>query len=217
MKTKINELQPEVAHKILKEFLEVYFDKGFGVMNKTEIETLLYDVLRNNDLLTGKCFDDSFVLKIPESKARKLIYESQIKYSKRNADQHYSYLRKELGKCLEHAKISNNQKEIRFAIEDKYLRVALNAKLREMHHFADTSFNKDIVSLDKETFSKMITMLVPNDKLEFVKANLNVDGIDVVEKNTIDEFFDEFTKELLIQKSIEALNKLGTLLPTIVV
>lgn len=216
MKNKINALQPEVAHKILKEFMEVYFDKGFGVMNKTEIETLMYDVLRNNNLLTGKCFDDSFVLKIPESKARKLIYESQIKYSNRNTDQHYAYLRTELGKCLEHAKISDNHKEIRFAIEDKYLRVALNAKLREMHHFADTSFNKDIVSLDEETFSKMITMLVPNDKLEAVKAKLNaLEDFNVEEKNTTEEFFDEFTKELLIQESIEALKQLGTLLATV--
>ena len=212
----IKNLPADEAQKVLKHFMTVYFDKGFGVMNKTEIETLLYHVLKTNGLLTERCFDDSFALKIPEAKARKLIYESQIKYSERKPDEHYAYLRKSIGECLEHAFISKNKKEIRFAIEDKYIRVALNAKLREMHYFADTSFNSDIVSLDQEAFAKMIAMLVPNDKLDLVKANLRVEGIDVVDQNTKDEFFAEFTKELLVQESIEALKQLGVLLATLV-
>jgi hypothetical protein len=62
----------------------------------------------------------------------------------------------------------------------------------------------------------MITMLVPNDKLEAVKAKLNaLEDFNVEEKNTTEEFFDEFTKELLIQESIEALKQLGTLLATV--
>lgn len=216
MNNKIKNLAPEVSKEILDEFMDVYFDKGFGVMNKTEIETLLYDVLRKNKLLTGSCFDDSFALKIPEAKARKLIYESQIKYSGRDHDQHYAYLRKSVGECLMHAHISKNKKEVRFAIEDKYLRVALNAKLREHHFFADTSFNKDIVSLDKETFTKMIVMLVPNDKLDILKEKLNVDGIVVEEKNSTDEFLTEFTTQLLAQSSLAAIEKLGELLLTVV-
>ena len=93
MKDKIRVLEPEKAKEVLTEFLDVYLDKGFGVMNKTEIETLLYHVLKKNELLSGKCFDDSFALQITEAKARKLIYESQIKYGERDMNALLRHLR----------------------------------------------------------------------------------------------------------------------------
>lgn len=103
MKDKIKGLEPEKAKKVLTEILDVYLDKGFGVMNKTEIETLLFHVLRKNKLLTGKCFDDSFTLQITEAKARKLIYESQIKYGERDKNALLRHLRVSVGECLTRA------------------------------------------------------------------------------------------------------------------
>ena len=72
---KITHLKPEEAQKLLNDFMGVYLDKGFGVMNKTEIETLMYHVFRQHKLLSGVCFDDSLALRIPEAKARKLIMQ----------------------------------------------------------------------------------------------------------------------------------------------
>lgn len=47
MKDAINQLEENRAKDILKEIMGVYFDKGFGIMNKTEIETLIYFALKN--------------------------------------------------------------------------------------------------------------------------------------------------------------------------
>lgn len=170
---KIKGLDAERAKSLLDDFMEVYMDKGFGLMNKTEIETLMYHVFKKHGLLTGKCFEDSFKLQIPEAKARKLIYDSQVKYAGRNEDELTAYLRKSVGNCLTHAFLSKSGKEIRFAIEDRYLRVALNAKLRANHYFADTSFNKDIISLDENAFREMILILVPNFQKDDVLERLN--------------------------------------------
>lgn len=106
MINKIKSLDSEKAKHLLDDFMEVYMDKGFGVMNKTEIETLMYHVLKKHGLLTGKCFEDSFKLQIPEAKARKLIYESQVKYAGRNEDELTAYLRISVGECLTHAFLS---------------------------------------------------------------------------------------------------------------
>ena len=206
----INRLEDAKAKIILAEIMGVYLEKGFGVMNKTEFETLLYDVLRKHGLLTGKCFDDSFKLRIPEAKARKLIYESQVKYSNLNKDDFDSYLRKSVGECLAHAYLVKNNKEIRFAIEDKYLRIALNAKLRERHYFADTSFNKDIISLDEEAFKEMLSILVPNFQRDQVLANLN--AVQVPENDNMKDFVLSFIKEAMLKGSLEAIKQIGTLL-----
>ena len=199
---------------LLDDFMEVYMDKGFGVMNKTEIETLMYHVFRKHDLLTGKCFDDSFKLQIPEAKARKLIYESQVKYAGRNEDELTAYLRTSVGQCLTHAFLSKNGKEIRFAIEDRYLRVALNAKLRANHYFADTSFNKDIISLDENAFREMILMLVPNFQKDEVLAKLNAVKLseETIAKDDAKEIVKDFIKEIFDKTIIKGIMQIGDLM-----
>lgn len=210
MKDTIENLESNKAKEILKDILGVYFEKGFGIMNKTEIETLIYYALKKHALLKGKCFDDSYKLKITEAKARKLIYESQIKYDNRNRDDFEAYLRKYIGESLAHATFIKNNKEISFAIEDKYIRVALNAKLRENHHFADTSFNRDIISLNETSFQKMVAILVPNYKRDVVLDKLK--AIEIEENGNINEFVSSFIQEAMIQGSIEGIKQIGKLI-----
>ena len=215
MKNSIKDLPEKEAKKILIDFIDIYLNKGFGVMNKTEIETLLYHVLKKHQLLSGKCFDDSFKLQIPESKARKLIYESQVKYETKTKDDLDLYLRKSIGNCLASAKLVKNNKEIKFAIEDKYLRVALNAKLRENNFFADTSFNKDIVSLDSESFINMVSLLVPNDQKEKVLEKLTEIKLSDETKNMgIKEILHAFITEAMVQGSIAGISQIASLLST---
>lgn len=210
MKSKITALTPDQSKKVLTEFLEVYLDKGFGVMTKTDIEILLYHVFRNNELLTGKCFDDSFALQITEAKARKLIYESQIKYSDRDKDALVLHLRKSVGECLTRAYFSNNNKIIKFTIEDKYLRIALNAYLREHDYFADTSFNTDIVSIDENAFVKLVTLLVPNYQTDAVMEKLKEITIkEEIKEKTGEEFLHSLVKDIITTASIAGLKKLG--------
>lgn len=212
MITKIRNLDAAQSKLLLEDFMEIYLDKGFGVMNKTEIETLMYHVLKKHGLLTGKCFDDSLKLLIPEAKARKLIYESQVKYSGRNEDELTDYLRTSVGGCLQHAFLSKNGKEIRFAIEDRYLRVALNAKLRANHYFADTSFNKDIISLDENAFREMVLLLVPNFQKEEVLARLNAVAVsaETRAKEDAKEIFKDIIKEIMTQGAIDGIKQIGS-------
>lgn len=214
MINKIKSLDAEKAKSLLDDFMEIYMDKGFDLMNKTEIETLMYHVFKKHELLTGKCFDDSFKLQISEAKARKLIYETQVKYAGRNEDELTSYLRTSVGKCLTHAFLSKKGKEIRFAIEDRYLRVALNAKLRANHYFADTSFNKDIVSLDENAFREMIFILVPNFQREEVLAQLNAVALseETKAKDDAKEIVKDFIKEIVVQGAVEGIKQIGRMM-----
>ena len=134
-----------------------------------------------------------------------------MKYAGRNEDELTTYLRTTVGKCLTHAFLSKNGKEIRFAIEDRYLRVALNAKLRANHYFADTSFNKDIISLDENAFREMIFILVPNFQKDEVLAKLNavVLSEETKAKNDAKEIVKDFIKEIVVQGSVEGIMQIG--------
>lgn len=213
MKEKIRNLDQNTAKELLTDFMNVYLDKGFGVMNKTEIETLLYHVLKKHNLLTGKCFNDSLSLQIPEAKARKLIYEAQVKYANMDQDALTAYLRKSVGECLTRAFLSKTGKDIKFAIEDKYLRVALNAKLRENNYFADTSFNKDIISLDEEAFREMVLLLVPNvEKDEVLEKLTAIELADEVKNKEAKEIIKAFIKEIIIQGAVNGVSQIGSLI-----
>lgn len=213
MKEKIRNLDQNTAKELLTDFMNVYLDKGFGVMNRTEIETLLYHVLKKHNLLTGKCFNDSLSLQIPEAKARKLIYEAQVKYANMDQDALTAYLRKSVGECLTRAFLSKTGKEIKFAIEDKYLRVALNAKLRENNYFADTSFNKDIISLDEEAFREMVLLLVPNvEKDEVLEKLTAIELADEVKNKEAKEIIKAFIKEIIIQGAVNGVSQIGSLI-----
>lgn len=208
---KIKKLDADKAKELLLDFMKVYLSNGFGTMNKTDIETLIYYEFNEYGLLSGKCFEDSLELRIPETKARKLIYESQIKYKRKDlsGDELEGYLRKSVGAILSHAYISRNGKEIRFAIEDKYLRVALNAKLRSNYYFADTSFNKDIVSLDGDAFCEMIGLLVPNFQQEEVLSKITaVDVKDCGKDKSKRGCLKEIVNAIIVNASVEGLRQL---------
>lgn len=210
---KIEQLSDSDAKSLLKDLIENYFAKGFGEMNKTEFETMLYYVFRKHGLLKGKCFDDSLKLKITEAKARKLIYESKIKYESKDQADLDCKLREYIGNCLINAKISRSGNEVKFGIEDKYYRVALNAKLRDNNFYADTSFNKEIVSLDVDAFVNMISLLVPNFQKQTILNNL--EGV-VINEETRNKEGKEFLKGVIMgttQKlSIDIVKKMGSLL-----
>ena len=214
MINKIKSLDEKKAKALLEDFMEIYLDKGFGVMNKTEIEILMYHVFKKHELLTGKCFDDSFKLQITEAKARKLIYDAQVKYADMDENKLADHLRTSVGNCLAHAFFSKSGKEIRFAIEDKYLRVALNAKLRENHYFADTSFNKDIISLDENAFREMILLLVPNyQKADVLKR---FKDLDLPEESTAQEYVKDIIKDIIkkifVMGTIKGVVELGKMM-----
>jgi hypothetical protein len=206
----IRNLGPNESSKLLKEFMVAYLSKGFGVMNKSEIEILLYHIFRENGLLSGNCFDDSLALRISEAKARKLIYEAQVKYANREKDSLIVYLRESVGKCLLQGFISNGG-VIKFAMEDKYLRVALNAHLRANNLFADSSFNKDIISLDKATFEKMFHLLVPNDQQDKVLNKMKEVGLldsKTIQNNDLKSLINNIVSGI----TVEALTNLGKVL-----
>ena len=113
--------------------------------------------------------------------------------------------------------MSKNGKEIRFAIEDKYLRVALNAKLRSNNYFADTSFNKDIISLDENAFTEMILQIAPNFQKDEILEKLTAIEIEESVKNKeLKDFMKDVVKKIMTTMSVNGLQQLGAYIISLV-
>lgn len=178
----------KISGDFAKEFLQIYLSKGFGLMNKSEMEILLYHLLVKHKVLKNKCFDDSLDLEIPETKVRKLIYESELKYGIKDSEKRDYEFRLRIGECLQNAYFDKAGTHVQFAVESQYLRNYIYAKLRDNHKHADSSFNKDIVSVNYDALATLIKMTIPNKKeKEFIERLSKEYSIRINKDKSLDE------------------------------
>ena len=170
------------------DFINVYLQNGFGMMNKSELEILIFHLLRNDDFCNQKSiFGISRVLHIPESKVRKLIYEADLRYG----DISDSYVRDEFFACLNKAHFQTTNNKIEFPLDDKLVRSAIDDKLRSMGYFSDTSHNRDVFSIHIDAFIALIDVYYPaENKDEVLKKCKGVvkDSNDITFKGILKEF-----------------------------
>lgn len=139
-------------------FLDEYIEqKGFGSMNKTDIEILVYHLLRKTSYLNVKKLNDaSLKLKIPMSKVKRLDYEAELRYGKTDEEE----LREKTIKCLMNAQFTTDNNHIKFAVQDQLLHNYITAKFYELNSFNDTSHNRDIISVDITFFAEFLEKFV---------------------------------------------------------
>ena len=171
-----------------QEFIKIYMQNGFGMMNKSELETLIFHLLIKDEILSKKSiFEISRALHIPESKVRKLIYESDLRYG----DISDSYVRNTFLACLHNANFQASNNKIEFPLEDKLVRSAIDDKLRSKGYFSDTSHNRDIFSIHLDAFIALIDEYYsPASKREVLDNchSLLKNGQDITFKLILKEF-----------------------------
>lgn len=134
----------------------------FGVLTKNDYEVLLYHLLNNFSNLKGKSlFEQSIELRIPEAKLKRLAYEAKLKHG----DYNRSIILEAFLRELQKSKYTADGKNIRFAIQDKYLRAAIQAEVYKMGSFMDGSFNSDIVSINGEALVNLLKELFDDKRL----------------------------------------------------
>ena len=178
------------------DFIKIYLQNGFGIMNKSELEILIFHLLRRDDFCNQKSiFGISRELHIPEAKVRKLIYEADLRYG----DISDAYVKNEFFACLSKAHFQTTGNKIEFPLEDKLVRSAIDDKLRLMGYFSDTSYNRDVFSIHIEAFVALIDVYYPaSTKNEVLKKCKGV------VKNTQNISFKDILKEFLYGASRKA-------------
>jgi hypothetical protein len=133
-------------------FLEEYLADGLGTMSKREIDILVMNLfIKYGGLADASNQDLSILLKTPESRIKGLRYEARLKYPP-DPD----YVKREFLYILSRAQFDSEKGRIIFAMEDEYLRHAIQGKLKGEGRFADSSFNTEIIKIEQGSLESVI-------------------------------------------------------------
>lgn len=163
--------------EFVKEFLDEYLADGMGAMPKKEVDILVMNLLIKYGGLSDKGNQElSILLQAPVSKIKSLRYEARLKYPPDK-----DYVKREFLYILTKSHFDFDKGKITFAIEDEFLRQAIQGQLKSKGMFADTSFNTELVKIDEKSLKAVIRELYGTEI-----ANDFQDGFDEMKRQLED-------------------------------
>lgn len=189
----------------LKRAIQSYIKRGFGSMNKNDFEVFIFNQwlsFENNKEKSD--YTISRELRIPESKVKRLRYESSLVYSEyENDDQR---LRNEFYENLKNAKYKADSQKLYFLVPDKLVRQYINDVLENDGRYLESSLTSSSVSIYINDFIYLIEKLKFVDRDKIVnKAKEESEG----NKNFPVEWTD-IVKEFLVNCAKDKLGELTT-------
>ena len=130
-----------------KEFLiqeiEKYFEIGFGSLNKSDFEILLFHSLSQGEIANKTAYEVSRLLKISVEKVKKLRYNADLKYEDDEDLEKYQQLENVLGRAV----FYESEGKISVPVYDKNLREFIQHILTKQGRVGDYSNNEDMMIL----------------------------------------------------------------------
>jgi hypothetical protein len=191
----MNAITVKDTKSFVNDFLQEYLSDGMGAKTKREIDILIMNLLMNYADLAGKSNQElSILLQAPESKIKGLRYEARLKYPP-DAD----YIKREFLYILNRAQFDVSKGKIVFVMEDDFLRHAIQGQLKSKGMFADTSFNTEIIRIDKNSLESVIGELYGKEIAEAFH-----DGFSEMEDQAEGEDIGAAFKEALLKFVVDA-------------
>ena len=176
----------------LEAFLDEYLMRGVGALQKRDVEILFVHLL-----ISDKTFGDdvdfykmSHALGISESKVKRLIFDSQLRYQS-----YTEIMAKEdfLDLMQNGSFFVDKYKRVNFIIRKPMLRQYFEEWLSRFSGLIDSSFNKNLVKVSIDDLSGIILGLTENpEDLELIKKNLDQPKVGLSPKKYIGQFLKKF-------------------------
>lgn len=161
------------AKGFAEDFLGEYLANGMGARTKRDIDILVMHLFTKHAGITEKSNHElSILLQAPESKIKGLLYEARLKYPPEQ-----DYVEKEFLYTLSKSQFDFQKGVITFVMEDNFLRHAIQGKLKAKGMFADSSFNSELVKINRSSLEEIIRELYGKE----IAGNFR-DGFDAMEK-----------------------------------
>jgi hypothetical protein len=190
--------------EFVSEFLEEYLSDGLGAKPKREIDILVLHLLMKYGGIVDKSNHElSILLQAPEVKIKGLRYEARLKYPP-DPD----YVKIEFLYTLTKSQFDLERGKVIFVIEDDYLRHAIQGQLKAKGMFADSSFNTELIKIDKNSLQTVIGELYGQETADdfrkgFDEMESQLEGEDVDASqaftNTILEFAVETARKFAFE------------------
>ncbi len=134
-----------------------YTQNSFGAVSKRELDIFLFNQFqRLGKIHSTDSWEIAKELKISQTKARTLLYESSLRNTKEAAEEE-ALIRESL-KSSPQIKAEN---KISLTIDNRYARDAIRSYLREKGFFSDTSFASDVITMPTEAYIDLLERFYP--------------------------------------------------------
>lgn len=142
--------------KFGRDFLNQYLTLGFGSLTKKEIELQIFKQLHEADAFrmahTSRMQQISVSLRIPVSRVRSLMYETQL----RSGVATEAWVRKEFLAAIKSSRYRLSSEKVEFGVEDPMLRAAIEGRLKQDGRFADFGMSREILHVAVEDFAFLL-------------------------------------------------------------
>ena len=184
------------------EFLCAYIERGFGTMTKREIDLFVFDLLSKYGNLDQKTnYQLSIEFGISSTKIKNFRFERRLKHSPLNEE----LIKLAFIESLKESSIkaSSNKKWIIVSIEDSFVRENIKARIKELGHLYDTSFNSEIVTMEIDAFSDLLNYFYENtswqqenlNRLQKYAQKISVDQNNITIQGILKEYINGIIKE----------------------
>lgn len=203
MKDFSDEFKIRVFDKIAME----YFDRNFGSMSKSDLETLLFSEYIEYLIETGQDFDDytmSKQLGITQSRISSLKERKELKYPINR-----EYWRDAFAETVKYAKYDEEKKRIIIPIEDTNVRIEVRHFIDQMRWFDEYQLNRKLLTLPMGCFLELCTRLNEDDVFNAeTKKRIKALGKKEGAGKAVSEFSKDFTIEGFKKFAAEASKQL---------
>ena len=104
-------------------------------------------------------------------------------------------IHKQFLSLIENARLLANGNKIQFAVEDKFLQLYINAKLKELGYYADSLYNSEIASINIDAFVSLLEYIYPKEQIKEIEKKANKickNGDNITFNKIIKSFFGKF-------------------------
>ena len=171
-------------------FIEEYLSGGLGRMQKRDIDILmLYLLLKDGQYqFPQDIFKAARDLKLTETKVRNLYQEVQLRYQQLKEDD----AKKALVAIIEKKAFELRGERLVFIVRDPMLGQFFQEWVASVDGFTDSSFNPNLVSIDKSVFRDVLDKIAVKD---FGKFPAELDALN--QENNRNTLLDMFMEELV--------------------
>lgn len=158
MKTIIN--KSDSVESAVRKYCE---ERGFGSMNKNDFEVSIFSLLLTMLPYKGKSnYELSLLLRIPESKIKRLRYESALKAPTKSEKENKQAVKD----LLTNASLRSKEKKVVFQVEDIMLKMYITSILKKEGRTIDTSFNPELVVIHAEDFQFLVKAVCSKQEID---------------------------------------------------
>lgn len=174
----MDKLKIKNSGKFCEIFFAEYCKNGLGVgFTKRDIDVLVFYLLLKDGIynMPADIYKVCRDLKLSETKVRNLYQDVQLRYNQYDKD----IAKERFITIVESGAIELKDNKLTFTIREPLLRQYFEEWVAEVNGFTDSSFNRNLVTVSKKTFSMILDSIFIKSKYDIADIKEKIENADL--------------------------------------